>query len=38
MKYIYDRAIRQITRSVHGKYKPEILNLLTELKKLIKKN
>ena len=38
MKDEYDRAIRQITRSIHGKYKPEILKLETELKKLIKKN
>ncbi len=35
MKDEYDRAIGQITRSVHGKYKPEILKLEKELKKLI---
>jgi hypothetical protein len=34
MKDEYDRAIRQITRSVHGKYKPEILKLENELKKI----
>ena len=35
MKDEYDRTIRQVTRSVHGKYKPEILKLENELKKLI---